>query len=95
MRLVALVVISVLIYAAAMMLMDSVLGIDPESMWYWLPFGVSLSVLGIGLFIGFRKWSNDPAFATISATIIVSAGLVFVADLAVALLYSCAKGVCL
>jgi len=93
MKLVGLTIGSALAYAAVGGVMQYVLGVDPESQWYWLPFVVSTVVLAAGLFVGFRHAPRSPAFvalATLGALV-----LVLEADLAIAVIHSCARGTCI
>ena len=93
MRVVALIIASVAAYAGAVAFMDYVLHVAEGSHWFWMPFVFSGGVLAGGLFFGFRRAPKSPAFIT--ATALASSALVFAVDIAIAVVYSCAKGVCI
>lgn len=93
MKLVGLIIVSVLAYAVVGVLMQYVLAVDPESQWYWLPFVFSALVLGVGLFVGFRRAPRSPLLVV--ATTLSSLVLVLAVDIAIAVVHSCARGVCI
>jgi hypothetical protein len=93
MKLVALIVLSIASYVATLLLLDRILLVSSESQLYWLCFVASLAALGAGLFAGFRRAKASRTVAT--AALLASLVLVVIGDLAFAVWYSCAKGVCL
>jgi hypothetical protein len=93
MKLVGLIALSVIAYVVVGAVMNYGLGVDPESMWYVAPFAVSVVVLGAGLFVGFRRAPKSLMFTAVTA--LASVAVVLGVDLVVAVVHSCAKGVCI
>jgi hypothetical protein len=93
MKLLALIVLSIASYVATLLLLERIFLVASESQLYWLCFAVSISVLGAGLFAGFRRAKASRIVAT--AALLASLLLVVVGDIAFAVWYSCAKGVCI
>jgi ABC-type Fe3+ transport system permease subunit len=92
MRLIGLILLSVLAFGLTLFLMDRVLDIQSDQ-FYWLCFAASGIVLAAGLFIGFRSSKTASWIAIIS--ILATTFLVILGDIVLAVVYSCAKGVCL
>jgi hypothetical protein len=93
MKLFLLIALSIASYVATLLLLEHIFLVPSESQLYWLCFLASIGVLCAGLFVGFRRAKPSLIFAT--ATLSASLLLVAVGDIAFAVWYSCAKGVCL
>lgn len=93
MKIIVTLVAGVLGYAATLIILSEGIGVADDSLWYWVPFIVSLSVV-VAVSVPWRNWRSVNRTATI-ATICLLAVLVLAIDLAGAVWYSCSKGICL
>lgn len=93
MRLVVMIILSVTVYGLTLIGMDQILRVNSDSAWYWLPFVFSGLAHVSGVFVWSRRVQTRPML--LWTAMIVSLVVVFGADIVVAIMYSCSKGVCL
>jgi len=93
MRIAATLLAGILGYALMLLFLSEVLGVASDSAWYWLPFLVSLGAV-VAVAVPWRTWRGVNRPSTIPTTCFLGV-LVLGIDLAGAIWYSCAKGVCL
>jgi hypothetical protein len=93
MRLLTIIALSIAGYGVTLWLLDHVFGVPSESQLYWLCFFSSGLILFAGLLVGFRR--QPFRLGVVAPAILVSLLLVICGDLALAVAYSCAQGVCL
>ena len=85
--------LAIVTYGVTLWLLDHAFGVPSESQLYWFCFASSGLVLVAGLVAGFRRTQFRLGVA--APAILVSLLLVACGDIALAVAYSCAKGVCL
>ena len=93
MRLLVAIALSIVGYGATLWLLDHVFGVPSESQLYWLCFVASGVILFAALMDGFHRQPFRLGVAV--PAVLVSVLLVICADIALAVAYSCAKGICL
>ena len=93
MRIIATLVSGIVGYVVVLIILSEGVGVAADSAWYWLPFIVSLCAV-VAVAVPWRTWRSVNRTTTVATTCLLGV-LVLAIDLASAIWYSCAKGVCL
>ncbi len=93
MRIIASVLVGGFAYGVSLIAMSEMLRVPGESLWYWIPFAVSLGA-AIAVAVPWRAWRTVNRKTTVATTVLLVL-LVLAIDIAGAVWYSCSKGVCI